>query len=281
MNRAAPAISVVVVSHNSGPALHDCLQRVLAQADAAQAELLVVDNGSEPGALEALPDHPRLRLIRNRDNPGFAVACNQGADAARGPLLLFLNPDCLLPPGALERLQRTQAAVPGLGLLGAQLLEADGRPQAAARRPLPRVATLLRRGHDGRLGVDPASGVEWVEATSGALMLLPRALFQRLGGFDEGYRLHCEDLDLCRRVAEAGWRIAIDPGLEVVHLKGCSSRRRPVWVEWQKHRGMTRYLRRFERHGAGHWLYPLLWLAVWTRFPWAAARALIGARRAG
>lgn len=278
MSAMTPAISVVVVSHNSGPSLRDCLQRVLEQADEAQAELLLVDNGSEPGALDDLPNDPRLQLIRNPHNPGFAVACNQGAAAAHGALLLFLNPDCLLPPGALRRLQQTFAAAPALGLLGAQLLDADGGPQAAARRPLPRVATLLRRG-DGGLGHDPATGVDWVEATSGALMLLPRALFEQLGGFDEGYRLHCEDLDLCRRVAAAGYRIAIDPLVRVVHLKGCSSRRRPLWVEWQKHRGMTRYLRKFERHGPGRVLYPLLWLAVWARFPWAAARAALAAGR--
>jgi N-acetylglucosaminyl-diphospho-decaprenol L-rhamnosyltransferase len=280
MSAVAPAISVVVVSHNSGPPLLDCIARVLAQADEARAELVLVDNGSDPGALDGLPAHPRFTQLRNADNPGFAVACNQGARAARGALLLFLNPDCLLPPGALQRLQHTFAVAPGIGLLGAQLREADGRPQAAAHRPLPRIATLLRRGHDGRLGIDADSGVEWVEATSGALMLLPRALFEALGGFDEGYRLHCEDLDLCRRVAEAGWRIAVDPGLDVLHLKGCSSRRRPVWVEWQKHRGMTRYLRKFERSGVGRALYPLLWLAVWIRFPWAAARATLAARRA-
>jgi N-acetylglucosaminyl-diphospho-decaprenol L-rhamnosyltransferase len=280
MSAGAPAISVVVVSHNSGPALTDCVARVLAQADEAEAELVLVDNGSDPGALDDLPAHPPFAQIRNPGNPGFAVACNQGARAARGALLLFLNPDCLLPPGALQRLRDTFAAAPGIGLLGAQLREADGRPQAAAHRPLPRIATLLRRGHDGRLGIDAESGVAWVEATSGALMLLPRELFEALGGFDEGYRLHCEDLDLCRRVAEAGWRIAVDPGLDVVHLKGGSSRRRPVWVEWQKHRGMTRYLRKFERRGAGRALYPLLWLAVWLRFPWAAARAALAARRA-
>jgi N-acetylglucosaminyl-diphospho-decaprenol L-rhamnosyltransferase len=274
VSSVAPAISVVVVSHNSGPLLRDCAERVLAQPVAL--ELIVVDNASDDGCPQRLPADPRLRLLVNRDNPGFGVACNQGAQAAQGELLLFLNPDCLLPPDALPRLQRTLADAAGVGLLGAQLLEADGRLQPAARRPLPRLTGSWRRS--GSLGVDPASGAEWVEATSGALMLMPRAVFAALGGFDEGYRLHCEDLDLCRRLDAAGWRIAIDPQVRVVHVKGRSSQRRPLWVEWQKHRGMLRYLRKFER--SARTLYPLLWLAVWARYPWAAARAWWLARSA-
>ncbi len=277
MNEARrPTVSVVVVSHDSGPALLECVDRVLAQD--LDFELLLVDNGSADGMPQQLPADPRLRRIDNPGNPGFAVACNQGARAARGDALLFLNPDCLLPAGALRRLAGRAAADASLGILGAHLLEADGRPQPAARRALPTVAGLLRRS-DGRLGVDPASGLEWVEATSGALMWMPRAVFERVGGFDEGYRLHCEDLDLCRRVRDGGWRIAIDPGLDVVHLKGLSSRRRPVWVEWQKHRGMLRYLRKFERDRLGRIAYPWLWCAVWLRFPLAAARAWWSARR--
>jgi N-acetylglucosaminyl-diphospho-decaprenol L-rhamnosyltransferase len=266
-----PAVSVIVVSHDSGAPLHDCIDRVLAQ-DAA-LEVLLVDNASRDGSLDALPADPRLRLVRNAGNPGFGVACNQGARLATAPVLLFLNPDCLLPPGAVARLLDALQRSPGVGLLGAQLREADGRPQPAARRALPSVAGLLRPARDGRLAAADAAGIERVEATSGALMLVPRALFDALGGFDEGYVLHCEDLDLCRRVREAGHEVAILADLDVVHLKGQSSRRRPLWIEWQKHRGMLRYLRKFERRGIGAAAYPLLWLAVWLRYPLAAARA--------
>ena len=280
----APRLSVIVVSHDSGAPLRDCVERVLRQAPGpglaapAALELLLVDNASRDGSLAGLPDDPRLRLVRNPDNRGFAAACNQGAALARGDRLLFLNPDCLLPPGALARLLADLDAAPGIGLLGALLTDADGRPQAPSRRPLPTLRGLLRRG-DGHLGHDPASGLERVEATSGALMLLPRSVFAALGGFDEGYVLHCEDLDLCRRVRAAGHEVAIDPALEVMHLKGVSSRARPLWVEWQKHRGMLRYLRKFECRGGAVALYPLLWLGVWLRWPLAALRAWWRARR--
>jgi N-acetylglucosaminyl-diphospho-decaprenol L-rhamnosyltransferase len=271
-----PLLSVVVVSHNSGAPLRDCVERVLRQG--LPLELLLVDNASVDGSLDALPVHPALRVLRNAGNRGFGAACNQGARTASAGHLLFLNPDCLLPDGALERLHAAITAEPDVGLLGAQLVEADGRPQPAARRALPTLAGLLRK-RSGQLGRTPG-GLERVEATSGALMMLPRPVLDALEGFDEGYVLHCEDLDLCRRVRAAGWQVAIIPDLEVTHLKGCSSRRRPFWVEWQKHRGMLRYLRKFECRGVAALAYPVLWLAVWMRWPLAGSRAWLAARRA-
>jgi N-acetylglucosaminyl-diphospho-decaprenol L-rhamnosyltransferase len=265
------AVSVIVVSHDSGAPLHDCIARVLAQDVAL--EVLLIDNASRDGSLQGLPVDPRLTVVRNAGNPGFGVACNQGARLAAAPVLLFLNPDCLLPQRALARLLGALSQAPDVGLLGAQLRDADGRAQPAARRALPTVAGLLRPVRDGRLGAIDANGIERVEATSGALMLMPRSLFEQLGGFDEGYVLHCEDLDLCRRVRVTGHDVAILADLDVVHLKGRSSWRRPLWIEWQKHRGMLRYLRKFERRGVGAAAFPLLWLAVWLRYPLAAARA--------
>src|SRR5690606_10172299 len=85
-----------------------------------------------------------------------------------------------------------------------------------------------------------------VDAVSGALMLLPRALFERVGGFDAWYRLHAEDLDLCRRVREAGAIVAVANDIRVLHLRGVSSRARPLFVEWHKHRGLWRYFTKFE-----------------------------------
>jgi len=273
----APVVSVVVVSHDSGPTLSDCIDRVLRQD--LDCELLLIDNATVDGSLAALPDDPRLRVTRNVDNRGFGAACNQGAEQARGDWLLFLNPDCLLPTGALRRLHGAIVSDPSIGLLGALLANADGTPQAAARRAEPRLDGLLRR-RSGHLGHAADPCIERVEATSGALMLMPRGLFTTLGGFDEGYRLHCEDLDLCRRVRASGRDVAIVADLHVTHLKGLSSQRRPIWVEWQKHRGMLRYLRKFECRGLAMLLYPLLWVAVWLRFVPAAARAWWSARRA-
>jgi N-acetylglucosaminyl-diphospho-decaprenol L-rhamnosyltransferase len=274
VNASAPALAVIVVAHDSGPLLADCIRRVLEQD--LPLEVVLVDNASRDGSVDVLPVHPALTVLRNADNRGFGAACNQGVRAAVAPRLLFLNPDCLLPdPAAARRLVAALDAAPAVGLLGAQLLEGDCRPQPASRRRLPTLAGLLVRG-DAHVGDGP--GVEYVQATSGALMLMPRELFVALDGFDEGYVLHCEDLDLCRRVRGAGRQVAVLPTLAVTHLKGRSSRRRPFWVEWQKHRGMLRYLRKFELRGGARLLLPLAFAAVWMRWPFAGLRAWWRAR---
>lgn len=251
--QARPRLSVLVVVHHSADVLSRCMDGIAANTGIAGGlECVVVDNGSAPPQA-LLPGIDRL--LRNEDNPGFAVACNQAATAARGDWLLFLNPDCFLAAGQLAELLGLAATRPGLGLLGAQLLEADGRPQAASLRRDPTPARLLQGLLRGRAAVEvtaPAQAeVIEAEAVSGALMLLPRAAFEAVGGFDEGYRLHFEDLDLCRRLRVAGYGVGFAPGVRVVHLKGSSSRRRPLWVAWQKHRGLLRYFHRFDAAALG------------------------------
>ncbi len=112
-------------------------------------------------------------------------------------------------------------------------------------------------------------------------MLMPRHVFAALGGFDEGYVLHCEDLDLCRRALQAGLHVGVAHDVQVTHLKGTSSRKRPIWVEWQKHRGMLRYFRKFDAAASPWWLRLAVPLGVWLRFPFAATRALWRARVSG
>lgn len=278
-------VRVVIVAHDSGDWLLRGVQAVLAQDLAL--ELVVVDNASRDGSIERLPRDLRLRVLRNADNRGFGAACNQGAAGCRGDWLLFLNPDCELPRGALAALRDHAARDAGLGALGAQLLDVDGTPQAASRRITPRPAHALRLALGLRTQATGAAAVsqlapavEPVDAISGALMLMPRLLFERLGGFDTGYVLHCEDLDLCRRVLDSGHRVAIANDVRVPHHKGTSSRRRPVWVEWQKHRGMLRYFRKFDAAASPPWLRALVPAGIAMRFPLAALRAWRAARRA-
>jgi N-acetylglucosaminyl-diphospho-decaprenol L-rhamnosyltransferase len=275
--------SVVMVSHNSGATLADAVHAVLAQD--ASLEIVLVDNASSDGSVERLSSDPRLSIERNGDNRGFARACNQGARRTRGARLLFLNPDCLLPPGALQRLCLHLDADPRIGVLGAQLLDPDGSPQAASRRRTPTPQRALRHalgwGRDAVeiVRTENATRVEDVDAVSGALMLMPRTAFDALAGFDEGYVLHCEDLDLCRRVQQQGMRVALANDVHATHVKGTSSRRRPVWVEWQKHRGMRRYFDKFDAAQAPLWMRLAVPLAIWARFPLAALRALWRARQ--
>jgi GT2 family glycosyltransferase len=224
----------------------------------------------------ALAD-PRLRFVANPDNPGFAVGCNQGAGASDAPWLAFVNPDCLLGPDSLARLRTHAQSCAREALLGADLVDEAGVRVGAARRRDPDFTRMLRSPSARRLAVPPddAQTLQPVDAVSGALMLLPRTLFARIGGFDQAYRLHAEDLDLCRRAREAGAFVAAANDVRVVHIRGVSGRRRPIFVEWHKHRGLARYFRKFEAPRRHPLLLPCVYAMIWARFPFAALRALL------
>ena len=272
----ADAIDAVVVTHASEETIDECLARL--RAAAGVAAVRVVDNASRDDTLAIVQRHaladPRVRFIANPDNPGFAAACNQGAAACDAPWLALVNPDCLLEPDTLVRL-RDHARDAGGALVGADLVGEDGQRDAAARRRDPDFAAMLRDPRRSRLGiaVDEAR-LQRVDAVSGALMLLPRALFERVGGFDAGYRLHAEDLDLCRRVRAAGAAVACANDVRVVHVRGVSSRTRPWFVEWHKHRGLWRYYRSFDAAGHGAMTRAAVFAMIWGRFPVGLLRAL-------
>lgn len=263
-----PSIAVVIVSYQSASTLDACLVRLRAAEDVA--EIRVVDNGSDDGTLEIVQRHasadPRLRFIANPDNPGFAAANNQGVADSQSPWLAFINPDLLVAPDTLSLLRARGVAL-GDCVLGVEQVDEQGQPDAAVRRRDPDFGAMLRHpGQGARLAIpaDPSQPLQRVPALSGALLLMPRTLFERIGGWDAGYRLHAEDLDLCRRAREAGAVVAIANDLQVVHVRGVSSRSRPFFVEWHKHRGLWRYFRRFEAPRRNLLVQAAVWGAIWA-----------------
>lgn len=290
--------SVIIVAADSGAGPAECISRVLQSTTAVEA--IVVDNASTDGSVDAVASHwahdARVRIVRNAQNLGFGSGCNRGAAIARGDALLFLNPDCVVAPDTLARLRA--ASDPTLGLLGVDIVDATGAPEPASRRrdPLFRRAFMALTGlarFEGRwpalagVALPPASNrppIEDVDAVSGALMYLPRAVFDRVGGFDEGYFLHAEDLDLCRRVRDAGMRVACVNAIKVMHGKGGSSRHRPLFVARHKHRGLWRWFVKFDPAARNPLLRTAVWIGLWSHFAallpinaWRQARA--GAQR--
>ena len=276
---AATDIGVVVVTFQSARTIARCLDLLLASASVAR--ILVVDNASTDGTLDLLEvyfrEQSRVYVVRNTDNRGFSAACNQGASALATPWVAFINPDCYVESDAMARLVAHGVRRAGAGLLGVNLVDEAGRMDPAARRRDPSLRELL--GQAGRrddlyLGFDPNTDLQEVEALSGALMLMPLGLFLQLGGFDETFHMHVEDLDLCRRTREAGYEVLVANDITVVHVGGESSRTRPLWVEWQKHGSFWRYFLKFEEADTPGWLKPLLWLGLWSHFLLVAVRSL-------
>ncbi|BFI95325.1 MAG: glycosyltransferase family 2 protein [Rhodanobacter sp.] len=281
-------LSVIVVSADSGPGLRECVRKVLACT--TRLELLLIDNASRdgvPAAVARACEHDaRFRLIQNHRNLGFGPAANRAAKQATGELLLVLNPDCLLDQASLDRLLAVFAQEKQVGLLGAVVCDAQGVPDPASRRRDPllrRALSSLSGGKGERVEVGGAmpDGLVEAEAVSGALMLLPRRLFERLGGFDEGYFLHCEDLDLCRRVRDAGWRVLLAGDVRVQHGKGGSSRHRPVFVSRHKHRGMWRWFRKFDPFARNPLVAATVWLGIWAHFMVQVPGLLVRRARSG
>lgn len=275
----------VVVNFHAGAVLGDCLQRLLACPELNGLGL--VDNGSAPGEIDRLCSALNDRRIRRLDlpeNPGFAVACNRGASLAGTAWLLFVNPDCLVEPDTLRQLLAVANQDSSIAILGVQLVGEDGHPEPASMRrdPLPRRAIVSALGLDYWLGWEGVtmapmtdSGPVSCDAISGALMLVRRDAFKAVRGFDEGYFLHGEDLDLCRRVRDHGYRVACDPRVRVVHVKGVSSRRTPLRVAYAKHRGLLRYFNKFDAPTTAWPWRVLIHLGAWVRFVMALVRALL------
>ncbi len=156
-------------------------------------------------------------------------------------------------------------------MIGAVVCDAEGQPDPASwrRDPLLHRALNSMLGRAGeRVNFDgeiPAEVIE-AEAVSGAVMLLPRAMFDRLGGFDEKYFLHCEDLDLCRRVRDLGYQVLLAGDVRVLHGKGGSSRHRPVFVSRHKHRGMWRWFRKHDPAARNPLVTAAVWMGIWAHF---------------
>jgi len=275
-----PCIAVIIVSYQSASTLDQCLTRLRAADEVA--EIRVVDNNSDDGTLDVVQRHatadPRLHFIANPDNPGFAAANNQGVADSRAPWLAFINPDLMVQAGTLAQLRARGEAL-GDCVLGVEQVDEQGQPDAAVRRRDPDFGAMLRHpGQGAKLAIpaDPSQVLQRVPALSGALLLMPRALFDRIGGWDAGYRLHAEDLDLCRRAREAGAVVAIANDLQVVHVRGVSSRSRPFFVEWHKHRGLWRYFRRFEAPRRNLLVQAAVWGAIWAHAAAQVPRLLRG-----
>ncbi len=246
--------SILIVLADSGASVGACVSRALASS--LPVEVVVVDNASRDGEPQALArayaGDPRVHVVYNAANLGFGPAVNLGVRQAQGDVLLVLNPDCLLEPDTLARLLAVLHAHRDAGIVGAVGCAADGTPDPASRRRDPLLARALATVTGGarREGVNVAGPIPRetleVENLSGALLLMPRAVFERLGGFDEGYFLHCEDLDLCRRARDAGYRVLLAGDVRVLHTRGGSSRRRVLFVSYHKHRGMWRWFCKFD-----------------------------------
>jgi len=253
----APHVSVVVVAHDSARDIADCLRSLEADVADDLAEVIVVDNASTDGTADLVAaEFPWVRLVRKVVRHGFATNCNLGSYFARGRYLMLLNPDATLAPGSLATLASHLERHPSAGAVAPSLTYPDGSPQPSARRfptlaatlvrrtPLRQVTSLTRIETEHLAGVsDPqrACDVDWV---LGAALMFRAQLYQDMGGLDEGYRLYCEDIDVCWRLHQWGLQVHYLPEASGTHrLSELTRHRLLTRLTWWHLRSMLRFLR--------------------------------------
>lgn len=235
-----PLLSIVIVAYQSRAEIGPCLASLPPAIDGGATEVLVVDNSPGDGAGDLIrAEYPKVQYLAAPENLGFGRASNRGYAASRGEFVLFLNPDTVANAPALAHCLRRLRDDPRLGLVSPRLVQADGTMDLASRRSIPtlwdgfcRAAGLAGRFPHRRwfagynLTHLPPEGTYDVGAINGAFMLAPRRVLQSVAPdgavFDERFFMYGDDLDLCIRVARAGWRIVYDGRVSITHLKGMS-----------------------------------------------------------
>jgi GT2 family glycosyltransferase len=230
-------ISILIVSFNTRERLRACLESLQKQVGAYSAETVVIDNASRDDSADMVSSaFPAVRLIRSELNLGFANANNRALEEAHGRYIVLLNPDAVLPPGTLAEALQHMENEPSAGMGGGRLVDEIGHLQPSARlfpsvlNEFLVISGLAHRfphsrffGRFDRTWSDPlqAAPVDWVP---GAFAILRRDVLDHIGFFDPRFFLYYEEVDLCRRIHDAGYRVMYWPDLCLTHIGGESSK---------------------------------------------------------
>ena len=269
--------SVVIVNYNSGRFLEACVDSVC-RSDRS-LEIIVVDNASTDGSTDFL-DNLRsggmsLQVIRNERNCGFSAAINCGVGCSKLENILLLNPDCLVFPHTIRLLCEAMDEDASAGIVGGLVFNLNGSEQRGCRRREPTLIRSLGKAFQHHPFAVELNQVDMtdeplpeqricVDAVSGSFLMIRRTTFADVGGMDEDFFLHFEDLDLCRRVRDVGWKVVFDPKISIFHYRGGSSEYSGHRVSWEKHRSMRRY--QSKHHGRNRLLNGLVFFLVWGHF---------------
>ena len=275
-------VAAIIVNYNAGETLQKCVAALLKSN--VQIQVTVVDNASSDKSAEnlskQLEGQQGVEILFNQENLGFAPAVNSIARRADADWVLILNPDCILEPETLGHLKSALENDTGAALAGPDVRDENGQTQRATLRRFPdpwkslvTASGLWRLGewfpafHGIEVNVSQLnSGTEKCDAVSGACMLIRRSALQEVGFLDEEYAMHCEDLDLMFRLREQGWHCLFVPQARCIHKQGLSSRSRPTWVHFQKHRGMARFFGKFQAKSTFLPIRMLVYTGIWLRF---------------
>jgi GT2 family glycosyltransferase len=283
-----PDLSIVIVNWNTRDLLTGCLNAIEGTKDSLDVETIVVDNASTDGSPAMMREKfPHVHLIVNQENVGFARANNQAIEISQGRYVLLLNSDTAVLPGALQELVRFMDKHPEAGAVGSRLLFADGQTQTShGPFPTPLSEVVNAVGIIDWHSTAPSARQKPADDLAvetgwllGACILARHEVVQQVGGLDEQFFMYSEEIDWCRRIKDAGWKIYYVPSAQIMHYwRGSSSQNLPA-MKAELYRSKFKYLRK--HHGRGSEL--LLRIVVFcTSIPklmlWTA-RSLLGKHR--
>ncbi len=229
-------LTIQIVNWNAREPLRAALRSILAHPPHFPYEIIVVDNASSDGSVQMLEkEFPEIKLIVSEQNLGFSRGHNLAARAARGKYQFILNPDTEVMPNALDLLVEFAEKHPEVAIIGPKILNPDGSLQYSCRRFPNPTAALFRNTPLGKLFPNNRytreylmtdwdhSSIREVDWVSGAALFIQREVFERLGGFDEQFFMYCEDMDLCYRAWQAGYKVVYYPEPVIIHAIGRST----------------------------------------------------------
>jgi GT2 family glycosyltransferase len=284
-------LSIIIVTYNSARHLPACLESISEQLKDVEYEVCVVDNASDDGAaaLAEANANGRTRVVRNERNLGFSAAVNIGLRSTSGRYCMWLNPDTRVVGGDVSEVLRHFEEEPNVGIIGPQVLNADGSIQLSCRS-FPSYSAALFNRYSLLTRLFPKNRfsrkylhTDWnhqsireVDWVSGACLLHRRSLLEDVGGLDELFFMYIEDIDFCLRANRAGWKVHYHPALRVLHHIAGSSRQVPFSMIVELHKSIWRY---YTKHFRRNPLKDAVGGAViWGRCAGMLARA--GLRRA-
>jgi N-acetylglucosaminyl-diphospho-decaprenol L-rhamnosyltransferase len=260
-------VSIVIVSFNAEVDLIGCLLSLKKAPPAIDHEIIVVDNASGDGGVEAARAFAGVKVLEMQQNSGFAAATNAGIRESSGNLLLFLNSDTLVPAGAIDGLVARLKAVGAAAIAGPRLVDAQGQPELSFGRMISPLNDLrqkrLVRGHARREPAisrrveDMTRHEQWPDWVSGACLLVRRGDAEAVGLLDERFFMYMEDVDFCAAIRARGGRILFTPAIEIVHIRGRSASTAPAATRAAYRRSQLAF---YQKHHPG--LAPLLRLYV-------------------
>lgn len=225
-------LSIILVNHNGGRYIEDCLDSIRKNVKGLKSEIIVVDNHSTDGSVDMLQRrYPSIRLLSNHENVGFSRANNQGLRASTGHYVLIINTDTLVYSDSIKKMMAEMKKHPDRGGVGPALLTGKDDYQVSFGGKVNFFSETVKKLFLNRLSRNrlrknqKKRQVEWLSA---ACFLSRRDVLERARGFDEQYFLYFEDIDLCMRIRERGWRLVYLPEARVFHIGGASTRQRKL-----------------------------------------------------